>query len=52
MAMYGYPADFNALGFIATLPVPEIDPAGASSVLALVAGALGLLERRARRKLA
>ena len=32
--------------------VPEIDPAGASSVLALVAGALGLLERRARRMLA
>ena len=27
-------------------PVPEIDPAGMGSVLALVAGALGLLERR------
>lgn len=26
--------------------VPEIDPAGMGSVLALVAGALGLLERR------
>jgi hypothetical protein len=52
MAIYGYPADFNALGYIATLPVPEIDPAGASSVLALLASALGLLERRARRMLA
>lgn len=51
MAVYGYPADYNALGYIATLPVPEIDPAGASSVLALLASALGLLERRARRKL-
>ena len=27
-------------------PVPEIDPAGMGSVLALVTGALGLLERR------
>jgi hypothetical protein len=52
MALYGYPADYNALGFIATLSVPEIDPAGVSSVMALVAGALGLLERRARRMLA
>jgi len=26
--------------------VPEIDPAGIGSVLALVTGALGLLERR------
>jgi hypothetical protein len=31
--------------------VPEIDPASASSVMALVASALGLLERRTRRKL-
>ena len=47
--------DYDYLGLhqIAVLSaVPEIDPAGASSVLALVAGALGLLERRARRKLA
>lgn len=29
-----------------TTPVPEIDPAGMGSVLALVAGALGLIERR------
>ena len=29
-------------------PVPEIDPAGMGSVLALVTGALGLLERRRR----
>jgi len=27
-------------------PVPEIDPSGVGSVLALVSGALGLLERR------
>jgi T5SS/PEP-CTERM-associated repeat protein len=44
--------DFLGLHQIAVLSaVPEIDPAGASSVLALVAGALGLLERRTRRKL-
>ena len=36
----------------ASAPVPEIDPAGVSSVMALVAGALGLLERRALRMLA
>lgn len=30
--------------------VPEIDPAGMGSVLALVTGALGLLERRRRKK--
>jgi hypothetical protein len=29
-------------------PVPEIDPAGLGSVLALVTGTLGLLERRRR----
>jgi hypothetical protein len=29
-----------------TASVPEIDPAGMGSVLALVSGALGLLERR------
>ena len=33
-----------AIGVIT--PVPEIDPAGMGSVLALVTGALGLLERR------
>jgi hypothetical protein len=32
-------------------PVPEIDPTSLGSVLALVAGSLGLLERRARRML-
>lgn len=31
---------------ITTTPVPEIDPAGMGSVLALVSGSLGLLERR------
>lgn len=30
----------------ASAPVPEIDPAGIGSVFALVAGAIGLLERR------
>ena len=30
-------------------PVPEIDPAGMGSVLALLGGGLGLLERRRRR---
>jgi hypothetical protein len=37
----------NPLAFQATLSaVPEIDPAGMGSVLALVSGVLGLLERR------
>ena len=40
----------NAIGFRLASPVasgvPEIDPAGFGSVFALVAGALGLLERR------
>lgn len=31
---------------VGSAPVPEIDPAGLGSVLALVTGALGLLERR------
>jgi hypothetical protein len=31
---------------VVSAPVPEIDPAGMGSVLALVTGALGLLERR------
>ena len=34
------------IGTASPSAVPEIDPAGISSVLALVAGALGLLERR------
>jgi hypothetical protein len=29
-----------------TMSVPEIDPAGGSSVVALVIGVLGLIERR------
>ena len=33
-------------GVDASTPVPEIDPAGLGSVLALVTGALGPLERR------
>lgn len=43
-------AEDNWAGFrlasLASAPVPEIDPAGMGSVLALVTGALGLLERR------
>lgn len=33
-------------------PVPEIDPAGMGSVLALVTGAIGLIEQRRRRPVA
>ena len=36
----------NAIAYTGSSPVPEIDPAGMGSVLALVTGALGLLERR------
>ncbi len=36
---------------VAVAPVPEIDPSSFGSALALVAGSLGLLERRARRLL-
>ena len=38
--MYGLSAEVTVAG------VPEIAPAGMASVLALVTGALGLLERR------
>ena len=38
--------DFYLRNMVATSAVPEIDPAGMGSVLGLVAGALGLLERR------
>jgi len=38
--------EFNDVGFRLVSPVPEIDPASMGSVLALVASALGLLERR------
>ena len=50
----GVALNFYGVSSELTVPsaVPEIDPAGASSVMALVAGALGLLERRARRMLA
>ena len=50
----GFTLPMYAVSSELTVPsaVPEIDPAGASSVLALVAGALGLLERRTRRKFA
>jgi hypothetical protein len=34
------------LELVSSSAVPEIDPAGIGSVLALVTGALGLLERR------
>jgi autotransporter-associated beta strand protein len=50
----GYSIDYNYLGgnqiALVTGVVPEIDPANACSVLALVGGALGMLERRRRRK--
>ncbi len=43
----------DTMGFrlagVSAQPVPEIDPAGMGSVLALVTGALGLLERRRRK---
>jgi len=38
--------DAWVLGTTGSAAVPEIDPAGIGSVLALVTGALGLLERR------
>jgi len=38
--------DLTGSFIIAAAPVPEIDPAGMGSVMALVTGALGLLERR------
>lgn len=48
----GYLLDYNYLGGnqIAIVPVPEIDPAGMGSVFALLAGALGVVEQRRRRK--
>lgn len=47
----GYSIDYaylgNQIALVQSTPgVPEIDPAGLASVLSLVAGALGLLERR------
>jgi len=39
---------FRLGGPVASTPVPEIDPAGLGSVLALVGGAIGLVERRRR----
>jgi len=54
-SLYGDPSfEGNSIGFRLASPVsgpsgvPEIDPAGIGSVLALVGGALGLLERRRR----
>jgi len=41
--------EFNDVGFRLASPVPEIDPAGMGSILALLGGALGLLERRRKR---
>lgn len=42
--------ELNSVGIdgVREVPVPEIDPAGIGSVLALVTGALGLVERRRR----
>jgi formylglycine-generating enzyme required for sulfatase activity len=43
--------EYANFGFrLARSGVPEIDPAGVGSVLALVTGALGLLERRRSRR--
>jgi len=39
-------SDFYVRNMVATNAVPEIDPAGIGSILAVVVGALGLLERR------
>jgi len=39
----------NGFRLAGAAPIPEIDPAGLGSVLALVTGTLGLLERRRRR---
>jgi len=44
-SLYGVVGGFRLASFVA-VGVPEIDPAGMGSVLALVTGALGLLERR------
>lgn len=41
-----YAAFAMSFGTTQSTPVPEIDPSGAGSVLALVSGVLGLLERR------
>lgn len=41
--------EFNDVGFRLASPVPEIDPAGMGSVLALFGAGLGLLERRRKR---
>jgi hypothetical protein len=41
-----YAAFAMSFGTTQATPIPEIDPSGVGSVLALVSGALGLLERR------
>jgi len=49
----GYSIDYNYLGgnqIALVTTVPEIDPASATGVLAMVTGALGLFERRLRRR--
>lgn len=38
--------DFSLRNMVTTSAVPEIDPAGMGSILALVGGAMGLIERR------
>jgi hypothetical protein len=37
---------FRLAGSVNSAPVPEIDPAAMGSVIALISGSLGLLERR------
>ncbi|MFM8284543.1 MAG: beta strand repeat-containing protein [Planctomycetaceae bacterium] len=50
----GYSIDYNYFGgnqiALVSSVVPEIDPASATGVLAMVTGALGLVERRLRRR--
>ena len=41
--------EYGTTGFRLASPVPEIDPAGMGSMLALIGGGLGLLERRRKR---
>ena len=41
--------EFNDVGFRLASPVPEIDPAGIGSILSLLGGVIGLLERRRKR---
>lgn len=43
---YAPSSEFDSIGFRLASPIPEIDPSGLGSVLALLSGTVGLLERR------